>query len=363
MPTESADGLGAPLLCVTSASRTFPTFNAAHMQATWRSLLTLDILGSLLVFFLTGLGHESGYLHAQADSVRWDDALIDMVVLSAVRVSIYWILFDAIKALASARARDVELPQSKERVWLALVIALSVASFIYTIVKSAFIFHNGPSQYEGSVGIIAFLVLSLVVVTLELFLAVFRLNPYFKELVRQEIRSTSINGSDVSASSDVKKSKGATFMRLAKQAEPEKWILSAGLFCLVFSSGANIASPYFFGEIINAASTDHSSSGMARNIIILGIIYTVGSIAAFFRVYLFTLAGQRFVARLRCLLFSAIVHQEIAFFDQNRTGELTNRLSSDTAVVQDSITMNLAMLVNYTLQVCALPLPHHCPRL
>ena len=321
------------------------------MQTVWRTLLALDILGTLLVFFLTGLGHESGYLHAQADAVRWDDALIDLVVLSAARVSIYWLLFDTVTALATARARDVEQPRSNERFWLAIIIACSVVSFIYTVVKSAFIFHNGPSQYEGSAGIIAFLVLALVVVTLEMLLAVFRLSAYFKELVRKEIQSPSINNSADAAPEGVKKSKGASFMRLAKQAGPEKWILFAGLFCLVFSSGANIASPYFFGEIINAASTGHSSSGMARNIIILGIIYTIGSVASFFRVYLFTLAGQRFVARLRRLLFSAIVHQEIAFFDQNRTGELTNRLASDTAVVQDSLTMNLAMLVNYTLQV------------
>jgi hypothetical protein len=41
--------------------------------------------------------------------------------------------------------------------------------------------------------------------------------------------------------------------------------------------------------------------------------------------YCFQLAGQRFVARIRVNVFKAIINQEVAFFDTNRTGELTNR--------------------------------------
>ena len=61
--------------------------------------------------------------------------------------------------------------------------------------------------------------------------------------------------------------------------------------------------------------------------------------------------GQRYVARLRCQLFNAIIKQEIAFFDVNRTGELTNRLASDTEVIQDLVTTNLSMLARYIVQI------------
>ena len=64
----------------------------------------------------------------------------------------------------------------------------------------------------------------------------------------------------------------------------------------------------------------------------------VGSVAAFLRSWLFTLAGQRLVARIRSMLFNAIVQQEIAFFDAERSGDLLNRLSSDTAVIQSTFT-------------------------
>lgn len=53
-------------------------------------------------------------------------------------------------------------------------------------------------------------------------------------------------------------------------------------------------------------------------------------------------SGQRITRTLRSSVFAAIMKQEIAFFDMNKTGELINRLSSDTSVVSQSVTMNIS---------------------
>lgn len=53
-------------------------------------------------------------------------------------------------------------------------------------------------------------------------------------------------------------------------------------------------------------------------------------------------SGQQIVRNLRTSVFSSILRQEVAFFDRNRTGELINRLSADTAVVGRSVTDNLS---------------------
>lgn len=52
--------------------------------------------------------------------------------------------------------------------------------------------------------------------------------------------------------------------------------------------------------------------------------------------------GQQIVRNLRESLFSSIVRQEVGFFDKTRTGELINRLSSDTTIVGRSLTDNLS---------------------
>ena len=52
--------------------------------------------------------------------------------------------------------------------------------------------------------------------------------------------------------------------------------------------------------------------------------------------------GQRIIHRLRSQLFNSITHQEMAFFDRTRSGELINRLSTDTTVVGQSVTQNIS---------------------
>ena len=54
------------------------------------------------------------------------------------------------------------------------------------------------------------------------------------------------------------------------------------------------------------------------------------------------ISGNRIIKRLREGLFSNIVKQDIAFFDKNKTGELINRLSTDTSLVGQSVTMNIS---------------------
>jgi len=80
-------------------------------------------------------------------------------------------------------------------------------------------------------------------------------------------------------------------------------------------------------------------------------VFIVGSIAGGIRSWLFEFSGQRVVARLRQQVFSAIIKQDIKFFDTNRTGELTSRLSSDTQVLQNAVTQNFSILVRYLIQI------------
>ena len=47
--------------------------------------------------------------------------------------------------------------------------------------------------------------------------------------------------------------------------------------------------------------------------------------------YLFGLAQQKIIRSLRVDLFAAILKQEVGFFDTTKIGEITSRLTADTA--------------------------------
>lgn len=100
----------------------------------------------------------------------------------------------------------------------------------------------------------------------------------------------------------------------------------------------NIEIPRLLGAMVNVVSNylsvDSAATGDAvRNYwqelkapaLRLGFLYVAQ--AAFTFVYIHTLScvGERMACQLRQDLFSSIIHQDIAFFDSHRTGELLNR--------------------------------------
>jgi ABC-type bacteriocin/lantibiotic exporter with double-glycine peptidase domain len=83
--------------------------------------------------------------------------------------------------------------------------------------------------------------------------------------------------------------------------------------------------------------------------ILLVLLFVVQSIFAMMRTWLFTAAGERIVAQLRARLFEAILSQDVEFFDHRRTGELTNRLSADTTILQGTVTVQASTGLRYLL--------------
>lgn len=145
--------------------------------------------------------------------------------------------------------------------------------------------------------------------------------------------------------------KRVNLKRLISLSYPERFYILIAFLMLVISSFSNIAVPYFFGLVVDAAQKFTDLSEMTKYVLYMLAVFIVGSIAGGIRSWLFEFSGQRVVARLRQQVFSAIIKQDIKFFDTNRTGELTSRLSSDTQVLQNAVTQNLSILVRYLIQI------------
>ncbi|WP_434346142.1 ABC transporter ATP-binding protein [Myxococcus virescens] len=144
-------------------------------------------------------------------------------------------------------------------------------------------------------------------------------------------------------------SPGVTIRRLLKLARPELLPLAAGTLFLLISSGATLAYPRAIGDLVDQALTARDRYVVDRLALMMLAVFTVQGIAMALRIYLFTNAGERVVSRLRKDLFRALLSQEVGFFDSRRTGELTSRLSSDTTVLQTTVTANVSMMLRYVV--------------
>ena len=107
-----------------------------------------------------------------------------------------------------------------------------------------------------------------------------------------------------------------------------------------------MAVPFCMGRVIDIIYTAAEQGQLLEklNIVcqILVVVFVVGGVANFGRVYLMQVAGQRIIRQLREKLFGSVIKQEMGFFDKTRTGELINRLSTDTSLVGQSVTMNVS---------------------
>jgi len=160
---------------------------------------------------------------------------------------------------------------------------------------------------------------------------------------------------------------------------PYKWQFITGLICLVISTGVVTVIPGGFGKLIDAASpakeiiskvqgvvkssassndklaqittlvgsyTSEISPEKLKNIgLILGIVLLVQAVLSFFRIYLFEYVSQHAMAAIRRSLYEKIITLPIQFFEENRVGNLTSRISSDVSQLQDALTNQLAFFV------------------
>ncbi|XP_049842197.1 ATP-binding cassette sub-family B member 10, mitochondrial-like [Schistocerca gregaria] len=141
--------------------------------------------------------------------------------------------------------------------------------------------------------------------------------------------------------------KASELKRLLSLAKPERWTLAGAICLLAISSTITMAVPFCLGKVIDViyskdSDPQQSTENLKRMSLMLLGVFLIGGLCNFGRVYLMAVSGYRITQALRQRVFGSIVKQEVAFFDRNKTGELINRLSSDTSVVSQAVTSNVS---------------------
>ncbi|KAL8129601.1 hypothetical protein V2J09_018756 [Rumex salicifolius] len=155
------------------------------------------------------------------------------------------------------------------------------------------------------------------------------------------------------------KSKAPSLKDLVKLNAPE-WP-----FALLSSIGAVLAgleAPCFalgITYILNAFYS-HDDARIAHDVLVVSSIFLALALATIpvylLQHYFSTLMGERITARVRLQMFTAMVSNEIGWFDmdENRAGSLTSKLAADATLVRGSLADRLPAIVqNVTLTVGA----------
>jgi len=165
------------------------------------------------------------------------------------------------------------------------------------------------------------------------------------------------------------------FSRLLKQSAPEKHILCLGVLFTFLGSISYLATPVLMGSMLDAVSSSmdappdiegrptqifcdlspigcETDKGLLKTAVIaLFCISILSAGFAFGKWFALEVAGERVVARLRKQLFQSILSQEVGMFDVTKTGELVNRLSTDTTILKSACTSQVAQTLQSIVQV------------
>ncbi len=144
--------------------------------------------------------------------------------------------------------------------------------------------------------------------------------------------------------------RSASFRRLLQLARPEWKTLATGTGFLALGSAMALLYPQGIRLIIDGVLGGGQLRLVDRAAILMVIAAAIQAGAVAIRAYLFSTAGERVVARLREDLYRSVLSQEVAFFDERRTGELTSRLGSDTATIQSAVSANVSMGLRFLAQ-------------
>ncbi|XP_074868599.1 ABC-type oligopeptide transporter ABCB9 isoform X1 [Carettochelys insculpta] len=134
---------------------------------------------------------------------------------------------------------------------------------------------------------------------------------------------------------------GATIHKLLLYTKPDALFLGIATFFLLVAALGETFLPYYTGLAIDGIVIQKSMDHFSKAVVIMSLLAVGSSFAAGVRGGIFTLIFARLNIRLRNCLFRSLVAQETSFFDENRTGDIISRLTSDTTIVSDLVSQNI----------------------
>jgi len=142
------------------------------------------------------------------------------------------------------------------------------------------------------------------------------------------------------------KSVEPSLAKIFGMAKPEMGMLLVAVVLMVGAEAVNLVVPLILAKAYDALvnfelTEEERMSEINDRMVIVVVVFLVAMVAGWLRGAILAVIGERMVARLRNVLYASILSQEIAFFDEHKSGELVSRLGSDTTLLQTVISQSL----------------------
>ncbi|KAM9739624.1 antigen peptide transporter 2 isoform 2-T2 [Dama dama] len=142
--------------------------------------------------------------------------------------------------------------------------------------------------------------------------------------------------------------------RLLKLSWPDLPFLVAAFSFLSLAVLGETLIPYYSGRVIDILGGDFDPDAFASAIFSMCLFSFGSSLCAGCRGSIFLFTMSRINLRIREMLFSSLLRQDLPFFQETKTGELNSRLSSDTKLMSSWLPLNANVMSRSLVKVLGL---------
>jgi len=143
-----------------------------------------------------------------------------------------------------------------------------------------------------------------------------------------------------------KRSLRAGLKRFAPLIAPERGPLIVAAVAMLVSSGATLVGPVIIGRAIDTCVRLKDSRGLLLSSVLLLAVYLVGVAASYTQIRTMGGVGRRVLFSLRNELFAKLQDLPLAFFTENKAGDLISRVNNDTDKLNQFVAQALMQFVS-----------------
>ncbi|MFT5808202.1 MAG: ATP-binding cassette subfamily B protein [Moritella dasanensis] len=132
---------------------------------------------------------------------------------------------------------------------------------------------------------------------------------------------------------------------------PYKFMVVSALLALLITAGVNLSLGQGVKFVIDNGFIAGSEAQLRTAIFGLIGMISLLAVGTFSRFYLMSWLGERVSADIRKAVFKQVIKLHPSYFEENRSGEIMSRLTTDTALLQSIIGSSFSMALRSTLML------------
>jgi len=143
----------------------------------------------------------------------------------------------------------------------------------------------------------------------------------------------------------------ATFSRLLRYIRPYWRWMTVAVVALVISSLLGLVLPLVVRNLVDFVFVNKDFGDLNRVTIALVVVFVFQALFTFIQQMALAFIGEHAVADIRIAVYTHMQELPLSFYAERRTGELVSRLTNDVALLQQSMTWNVVILLRQVITI------------